>query len=150
MMSHHVPVDPLRSRLPRHATAVAHLSRVLPAIARQAGFGAALLVSAREPVLVDPAYVTIESDAGRARLRFDLSCSPALESIVADRNDARRTALANLFLAPWLAALQPAGTGALVVRHIGRDRGGDMGSNIADDVGAVPWHDDRRYPVRGR
>ncbi|WP_423198841.1 MULTISPECIES: FliM/FliN family flagellar motor switch protein [unclassified Cupriavidus] len=159
MMSHHLPVDPLRSRLPRYATALAHLSRVLPAIARQAGVEATLLVSARAPVLIDPAQVTIESDAGRARLRFDLSCSPALESIVADRNDARRTALANLYLAPWLAALQPAGTGALVVREIGRDGGPESGDGTNDGTnddtnddtedgsgaptGAVPRHEER-------
>ncbi|NYI00484.1 FliM/FliN family flagellar motor switch protein [Cupriavidus plantarum] len=116
-----VHVDPLRTRLPRHAPAMARLSRMLPAMARQAQLDVSLLVSAREPVFVDPARVLIESDAGAALLRVDLASSPALESIAADRDAARRVALANLYLAPWLAALQPAHTGALVVRDLGRD-----------------------------
>lgn len=116
-----VQVDTLRSRLPRHAPAMARLSRMLPALARQAQLGATLLVSAREPVIVDPARVVIESDAGRAVLRFDLASSPALESIAADHDDARRVALANLYLSPWLAALQPAHTGTLVVRDLTRN-----------------------------
>ncbi|CAG9166928.1 FliM/FliN family flagellar motor switch protein [Cupriavidus pampae] len=121
-----VHIDSLRARLPHHAPALARLSRALPAIARQARLDATLLVSAREPVMVLPACATIASDAGDAVLRFDLASSPALESIAADRDDARRVALANLYLAPWLAALQPAHTGALVVRDIGvATRSGD-------------------------
>lgn len=136
-----IQVDSLRSRLPRHAPAMARLSRMLPAMARQAQLEATLLVSAREPVIMDPARVLIESDAGRALLRFDLASSPALESIAADRNDARRVALANLYLSPWLAALQPAHTGALVVRAVGRDVGREVGREVGRDAMSEDAHD---------
>ncbi|WP_347556980.1 type III secretion system cytoplasmic ring protein SctQ [Robbsia sp. KACC 23696] len=90
----------LRDHLPAYAQPVAALSRIASPLFRA-------LPPGYRVEMHRPGQLTLTTNVGDLRIRFDLAAQPALESIALDPEPRRRVALANLYLQPWFDTLQP-------------------------------------------
>jgi type III secretion protein Q len=117
--------EELTHRLTRYSPPLAALSRLLCEGPEHALFDLFGALPAAAGVrgkpghaFVRPARLSLISDYGTLDVRFDAQRFPALESIAADDNAARRIALINLWLNPWLEAARREGLDTLRVADL--------------------------------
>ncbi|WCM24385.1 type III secretion system cytoplasmic ring protein SctQ [Paraburkholderia bryophila] len=117
--------EELTHRLTRYSPPLAALSRLLCEAPERSLFGlsgalpaAAGARSKPGHAFVRPALLSLIGDYGTLDVRFDAQRFPALESIAADDNAARRIALINLWLNPWLEAARREGLDTLRVADL--------------------------------
>jgi type III secretion protein Q len=117
--------EELTHRLIRYSPPLAALSRLLCEAPEHAPFGLSGVMPAAaggrsKPghAFVCPTQLSLISDYGTLDVRFDAQRFPALESIAADDNAARRVALINLWLNAWLETARREGLDTLRVADL--------------------------------